>query len=214
MARLGRLELLVMAFVGFVGILDTSFMIPIIALYAESLGASKAEAGFIAGFYSMVAIPASIVAGILVDRLGRKKMLVAGLLWDAVSVFLYSIVVSSSQLLAVRGLHAIGGSLVYPAFIARAREISGERVGYSIGRLLAPVALAIALGTASAGFITYMLGYRIPFIALSSIILLAGILALKLPERHEEKSWRGLRGVAEGIREAGSSAASGLWLGS
>lgn len=212
MARPGRLELLVMAFVGFAGILDTSFMIPVIALYAKSLGASEAEAGFIAGFYSMVAIPASVVAGILVDRMGRKRMLVAGLLWDAVSVFLYSVVVSSSQLLVVRGLHAVGGSLVYPAFIARTREISGERVGYGMGRLLAPVALAIALGSASAGFLTYMLGYRIPFILLSLIILLAGILALTLPERPEERSWRGLRGVVEGIREAGLPAASGLWL--
>lgn len=212
MAKSGRLELLIMAFIGFVGILDTSFMIPIIALYAESLGASKAEAGFIAGFYSMVAIPASIAAGILVDRLGRKKMLVVGLLWDSLSVLLYSMVASSFQLLIVRGLHAIGGSLVYPAFIARTREISGERVGYSVGRLLAPVALAIALGTASAGFLTYMLGYRIPFIALSLIILLAGILALTLPERPEERSWRGLKGVVEGIREASPSVISGLWL--
>lgn len=72
MAKPHRLELIIMAFIGFAGILDTSFMIPIIALYAESLGASRAEAGFIAGFYSKVAIPASIIAGILVDRIGER----------------------------------------------------------------------------------------------------------------------------------------------
>lgn len=139
-------------------------------------------------------------------------MLVIGLLWDAISVFIYSMVMSSSQLLVVRGLHAIGGSFVYPAFIARSREISGDRVGYDMGRLLTPIALAIALGTASAGFITYMLGYRIPFMALSVIILVAGLLALTLPVRPEERAWRGFRGVIEGVREAGYSAVAGLWL--
>ncbi|MEO0217988.1 MAG: MFS transporter, partial [candidate division WOR-3 bacterium] len=76
-----RLESIIMIFVGFVGVLDTSFMIPIISIYAKSLGVSDFEAGFIAGFYSIVAIPSSIIAGILVDRFGRKRTLFIGLLW-------------------------------------------------------------------------------------------------------------------------------------
>lgn len=39
-------------FIGFAAVLDTSFMIPIIVLYALELGATEALAGFIASLYS------------------------------------------------------------------------------------------------------------------------------------------------------------------
>lgn len=205
-----RVELAVMAFAGFAGILDTSFLIPIIALYAKSLGATEAQAGLVAGLYSMAAIPFSIIAGILVDRLGRKRMLAAGLLLDSISMQLYAIVTSWVQLALVRVFHAVGGSLVFPAFIARAREVSGEKVGVGLGALLASVAFAIAVGSTTAGAATAALGYRTPFIAIALILLAAGILALTLPPRPEERAWRGLGGLASGLREAGSTVLGGL----
>jgi len=201
-----------MAFAGFAGILDTSFLIPIIALYARSLGASEAQAGFIAGLYSMVAIPASIVAGVLIDRFGRRRMLALGLLWDSVSMLLYALVTSPAQLALVRVFHALGGSLVFPAFIARSREVSGERVGLGLGLMLAPVALAIAVGSGSAGVATAFLGYSISFTLIALILAVAGLLALTLPPRPEERAWRGLRGVASGLREVAPSVIAGLWV--
>ena len=201
-----------MAFAGFAGILDTSFLIPIIALYARSLGASEAQAGFIAGLYSMVAIPASIVAGVLIDRFGRRRMLALGLLWDSVSMLLYALVTSPAQLALVRVFHALGGSLVFPAFIARSREVSGERVGLGLGLMLAPVALAIAVGSGSAGVATAFLGYSMSFTLIALILAVAGLLALTLPPRPEERAWRGLRGVASGLREVAPSVIAGLWV--
>ena len=204
-------ERVIMALAGFAGILDTSFLV-IISLYALSLGASEAQAGLIAALYSMAAIPASIVAGVLVDRFGRKRMLALGLLWDSLSMTLYALASNPLQLALVRVFHALGGSLVFPAFVARSREVSGERVGLGLGLMLAPVALAIALGSGFAGVITARLGYRASFIMVALILAVAGILALTLPSRPEERAWRGLRGVVGGIREAGSSVIAGLWV--
>jgi len=204
-------ERVVMALAGFAGIFDTSFLV-IISLYARSLGASEAQAGLIAALYSMAAIPASIVAGVLVDRFGRKRMLALGLLWDSLSMTLYALASNPLQLALVRVFHALGGSLVFPAFVARSREVSGERVGLGLGLMLAPVALAIALGSGFAGVITARLGYRASFIMVALILAVAGILALTLPSRPEERAWRGLRGVVGGIREAGSSVIAGLWV--
>lgn len=213
MARRARgLELAVMAFAGFAGILDTSFLIPIISLYAIHLGASGAVAGFIAGLYSMVAIPASVVAGILVDRLGRKRMLFLGLLLDSISMLLYALASSVTQLALVRALHAIGGSLVFPAFLARSREVSGERIGFGLGLMLAPVALAIAIGSGFSGVTTALLGYRIPFIVIALVLGIASLLTLTLPPRPEERAWKGLKGIREGLAEAGSSVLAGLWV--
>ncbi|MCC6044472.1 MAG: MFS transporter [Desulfurococcaceae archaeon] len=205
-------ERVIMAFAGFAGILDTSFLIPVIALYAYSLGASEAQAGFIAGLYSMVAIPASVVAGVLIDKFGRKRMLVLGLLWDSASMLLYALVITPAQLAFVRALHALGGSLVFPAFIARSREVSGERAGLGLGLMLAPVALAIAIGSGSAGVATAVLGYRVSFTLIALILAVAGFLALTLPPRPEERAWRGLRGVASGLGEVMPSVLAGLWV--
>lgn len=208
----GKALMMSMAFIGFAAILDTSFMIPIIALYALEMGASEALAGFTAGLYSLVAIPASVAAGVLVDRFGRKRMLSLGLLSDAIFVLLYGLVENYVQLMFVRGAHAIGGSLVPPAFIARAREISDIKVGLTLGTLLAPLSIAMAIGSASSGILTATLGYRASFTIVSLIILLAFVLSLTIPERVGERPWRGLSGIVEGFREGGSKLASGLWL--
>ncbi len=210
--RFSSLERMIMVFAGFAGILDTSFLIPVIANYAVSLGASEAQAGFIASLYSMVAIPASIVAGLLIDRFGRRRMLALGLLWDSASMLLYALAMNPLQLAFVRAIHAIGGSLVFPAYIARSREISGERVGLGLGLMLAPVALAIAIGSSIAGVTVAALGFRIPFTLIALILGVAGILALTLPPRPEERAWRGLRGVISGLEEVGSRALAGLWV--
>jgi MFS family permease len=204
-------ERVIMAFAGFAGILDTSFLV-LISLYARSLGASEAQAGFIAALYSMAAIPASIVAGVLVDRFGRRRMLALGLLWDSLSMTLYALASNPLQLALVRVFHALGGSLVFPAFIARSREFSGERAGLGLGLMLAPVALAIAIGSGSAGVATAVLGYRVSFTLIALILATAGLLALTLPPRPEERAWRGLRGVASGLGEEMPSVLAGLWV--
>ena len=70
---------------------DSNAAIPIIATYAEKLGASIILVGFIVGIYSMVHIPANIIFGRLVDRLGRKLLISIGVMLDGVSMLLYAI---------------------------------------------------------------------------------------------------------------------------
>ncbi len=177
-------EKIALSIVGFTGIVDTAFMIALIAPYAKKLGASDPEAGFIAALYSIVALPASIVAGALVDRIGRKRSLALGLAWDAVVVFLYSVVDSLRGLTLVRGLHALGGSLVYPAFLA---SVGDRTVGYAgtgtwIGRYLAAVASAVALGALAASSIVRLLGFEATFRVLSAVILLGFASSLLVKE--------------------------------
>ncbi|WP_225807296.1 MULTISPECIES: MFS transporter [Thermococcus] len=199
------------AFASFAGILDTSFMMPIIALYAISLGASLPQAGIIAALYSIAAIPASIIAGLLVDRVGRKRTLTLGLMWDAFVVFLYGYVSSYHQLAILRVLHAFGGSLVFPALFAMARESDGEGKN-NIVKVLSSMALAIAIGSATAGVLTARLGYKASFAILAFIIGLSALISTTLPEtlgeRSSEKgvnSWRLLG-------EFKYNVFTGLWL--
>ena len=54
-------------------------LIPVIALYASSLGAILGTTGLIIGLYSITNTPANMVFGRLIDRFGSRRPLVAGL---------------------------------------------------------------------------------------------------------------------------------------
>jgi MFS family permease len=70
---------------------DSNAAIPIIATYAEKLGASIILVGFIVGIYSMVHIPSNIIFGRLVDKIGRKKLISIGVMLDGLSMLLYAV---------------------------------------------------------------------------------------------------------------------------
>ena len=100
-----RRVLPIISVVTFLGFLDTHLLIPIIALYASELGASLGIIGLIIGLYSLTNTPANILFGRLIDRIGYKVPLIAGLIGDALSMFLYSVCRLPVHLALVRVLH-------------------------------------------------------------------------------------------------------------
>ena len=96
----------------FLGFLDTHMLIPVIALYAAELGASIGIIGLIIGLYSITNTPANILFGRLIDRVGYKVPVIAGLIGDALSMFLYSVCRLPIHLALVRALHGTTGGLV------------------------------------------------------------------------------------------------------
>ncbi len=204
-------ESLLIALIAFIGILDTSAMIPTIAAYARSLGASEFEAGLITGMYSYVALLASVAAGLAVDLIGRKRAMVLGLLWDAVIVALYALARSPLHLAALRGLHALGGSLVYPAVYARAaggRNLDVRRLSLA----LAATALAVAFGIMLGGVAAHVVGFRALYAALACALAVGALAAMLLPgEAVPGERRAGALEVLRGLRRAGPLVALGSY---
>lgn len=170
---------IILGLIGFIAIIDTSFMMGIIASYARKLGADEAQSGLIAALYSIVAIPASVIAGVMVDRLGRKKMLALGLAGDTLFVFLYSVASTPLQLAAYRILHALGGSLVYPASLSLvASSVKETQLGRAVSYFLLMVAISVAIGSFTGGVIVETRGFEQAFRILSILLLIGFILAL------------------------------------
>ncbi|MEK6810362.1 MAG: MFS transporter, partial [Candidatus Thermoplasmatota archaeon] len=94
MTKSPRRETAKILFATLVGTMDNNALIPIIAFYAISLGADLFMAGLIVGAYSIVHVPANLVFGRVADRIGRKRPLVYGLLWDSISLALYAVAAS------------------------------------------------------------------------------------------------------------------------
>ena len=131
----------VISVITFLGFLDTHLLIPIIALYVSELGASI---GIIIGLYSLTNTPANILFGRLVDRIGYKIPLIAGLIGDALSMFLYSICRLPLHLALVRLLHGATGGMVGPATMSATADYSA---GLQRGRVMAFYGMSLATAT-------------------------------------------------------------------
>jgi len=163
----------IIAFLGFVGIVDTSFISPIISVYAGSLGASKALAGLIAGLYSIVAIPCSIIMGMLIDKIGRKRGLIIALAADSLVFLLYWFAPNYFFLIFARILHAIFDSLIFPASIAIIGDFLMKRLGFSLATFWSFTAIAIVIASATAATLVRFFGFSSIFIILFTISLIA-----------------------------------------
>ncbi len=173
---------------GFIGIADTAFMLPMISAYALSLGANEALAGLIAGLYSIVAIPASLIMGISVDILGRRRALLLAFLSDSIIVYAYSLVVNPTQLFLVRALHAIGGSLTFPAIIAFVGDIKTASLGRSFALFWIGAGSSIGIGSVISGLVTSTLGFKAVFQVLSVVMIIGLFLSFFIPETLSKRS--------------------------
>lgn len=166
-----RLEPLLI--IAFLSLADTSFISPILASYARSIGANEFEAGLIVGIYSLTAIPATIAMGYVIDRFGRKKILAPLFVGDAISIYLYSVSQTPWQLVLFRALHAVFDSGVFPASLSIFREaVSGKKIGRYMGFYWVFIAIAIVLGSSTSTALVALIGFRSVFVLLSILMIL------------------------------------------
>ncbi len=170
------------AVLGAVGIIDTAILNPTISAFAASLGADEILASLIAGLYSIVAIPASIIMGLTVDAIGRRRALIAGLGFTALWIYGYSIAATPLDLVIFRTTHAISGSLVFPASIAMIVDASRRKMGQSIGLYWIVIGSVIALGSGLSAVLVSSLGFRWMFVLVALVSLGGFGIALAVPE--------------------------------
>jgi MFS family permease len=161
--------------IGYVALIDTSMISPVIASYALSLGADELTASVIAALYSMIAIPMSAVAGLVVDKIGRRGPLVAGLVADAVVMIGYLSSSSPFQLLLSRAAHAVADSFVVPSALAAIGDAFQQALGKTLAFFWTFVALAIVIGSGSATAIVSRFGFSGVF---ATVAVLIGVVAV------------------------------------
>jgi MFS family permease len=161
--------------IGFVALIDTSMISPVIASYALSLGADELTASVIAALYSMIAIPMSAVAGLVVDKIGRRSPLIAGLVADAVVMIGYLSSSSPFQLLLSRAAHAVADSFVVPSALAAIGDTFQQALGKTLAFFWTFVALAIVVGSGSATAIVSRFGFSGVF---ATVAVLIGVVAV------------------------------------
>lgn len=198
-----RRALPLISVVTFLSFLDINLLIPVMALYASGLGASPGIIGLIIGLYSIVNTPANILSGRLIDKVGFKIPLIAGLIGSAVSMFGYSLVRLPSHLALVRAIHGIGGGLKSPATMAGITEYSEQsRRGKAMGLYGMSIAAANLVGFGLSGVIVSRLGYQTLFMLGTIMLAIGAVVGLSLPKTRRHDSTAAKTSLGQDFQKA------------
>lgn len=186
----------------FVSFLEFHSLLPLIAPYARSLGASVGWVGLIVGAYSAVNGLGNLGAGYWIDRIGRKIPLCVGLGIVGGALLLYPLATHPSVLLVLRLIHGLGAALMSPASLAYVGDrASPQARGRAMALYGATIGLAVLMAPPLAGLIRDHLGYGYVFrilAALMFLVLIAAYLLIgeslpKTAERGDVSRWHLLR---------------------
>jgi len=161
---------------------DSTVAIPIISLYAVSLGASIPLAAFIVGVYSMFHIPSNIISGRLVDKIGRKTLIAVGVMLDGFSILLYSLARDPYFLLFARIIHGLGGGFGGPGTMAYLSDATPkEKSGRGMALYGISFGIALLFGFMIGGMGAQAIGYQNLFFIIAIVLFLMAILSFGLP---------------------------------
>ncbi|QTH44682.1 MFS transporter [Cohnella sp. LGH] len=195
------LLLMLNIFLIFMGI---GLVIPVMPKFMTLLDISGFIVGLLVGAFSLTQLLFSPFAGRLSDSLGRKKIIIAGMLVFALSEWMFGIAHSSVLLFAARFLGGLGAALIMPAVMAYTADMtSNEERAKGMGLINAAITTGFIIGPGIGGYLAEF-GIRVPFYAAAIAGLGAAVLtAFILPES--------LVSAKSAIKEAAPEERESLW---
>jgi MFS transporter, DHA1 family, multidrug resistance protein len=161
----------------FLSFMDVAALLPTVAPHVRSLGATATGVGLAVGAYSATNLPANIVGGILLDRIGRRRVTIIGFLLAALAVLGYSLATTVGGFIAIRAAHGVaGGILVTAVFAVAGDRTRAGRTGRSFGRFGALIGAAWVIGPAVAGIVRQTSGTDVVFQMIAVLLVIGALL--------------------------------------
>lgn len=158
-------------------------IIPLLPLHlTERLGASVRLVGVVVASFALVETLAKTVWGTIADRVGRRPLIITGLVLASVAPLLMSVLRIPALFVPLRVVDGTGSSALWPASAAAIADTSPvDKRATAMGALnsffLAGLALGPSLGLLVVGFTG---SYRVGFYTASAILAAAAVLAAVL----------------------------------
>jgi MFS transporter, DHA1 family, multidrug resistance protein len=172
--------------VAFCGYLGSNMRLPVVPLYARSIGADTVQVGIINSAFLVMAAILSLPLGILSDRFGRKLFACLGLIVLSVTSFSLYFSKTPMQVMWIylffgAGLAAFGPTMM--SFVADFSPVT--HLGRSYGWYTTALYTSMSLGPAVGGFVAQHRGFLQVFLISGAIIFLTfWAVLLFLPPTH------------------------------
>jgi len=187
--------------------LGTGIALPALPIYAKSFNVSFGVASMVVVASGLGSLVAGLPTGLLMDRIGRRKIILAGPIAAAITSFLVVTAHSFPELLAYRFLGGMATQMWMLGRLAiiadssgdsqRGRQITGMHAMDSAGRIAGPLV---------GGLIAAAWDIRIPFLVHGLLCLVSVIPSFKLlketaPIKVAGARQGGIRGIRAALRD-------------
>ena len=182
---------------------------PVLALFAESLGASPERIGVIVSVSTLTGVVLKLPSGALSDIYGRRMLLRIGVIAFGIPPFFYPFISDLNVLTLLRLFHGLATAIFAPSALATVAELYRERRGAALGTYTACTQSGALLGPFIGGYLAFAYGYSSAFLTAglfgcAAIVLFYSLHLSPPPPRLHDKGlasvwsemWRGFSIVA------------------
>ncbi len=186
---------------------------PVLALFAQSLGAGPEAIGLIVSVSTLTGVFLKLPSGALSDIYGRRLLLRVGVVAFGLPPFVYPFVSDLEVLTGLRFVHGLATAIFAPSALATVAELYRERRGAALGTYTACTQTGALLGPVLGGWLAHSAGFPSTFVTAGVLGCIASALFYSLRlnppvPRSAEKGlrpvmadmWKGFRVVASNLR--------------
>jgi len=137
---------------------------PVLSLFAESLGAGPERIGLIVSVSTITGVLLKLPSGALSDIYGRKMLLRIGVVAFGLPPFIYPFVSDLNALTGLRFVHGLATAIFAPSALATVADLYKERRGAALGTYTACTQSGSLLGPFLGGWLVYQAGFSTAFI--------------------------------------------------
>ena len=137
---------------------------PVLALFAESLGASPERIGVIVSVSTLTGVFLKLPSGALSDIYGRRMLLRVGVIAFGVPPFFYPFISDLNVLTWLRLFHGLATAIFAPSALATVAELYRERRGAALGTYTACTQSGALLGPFIGGYLAFAYGFSSAFL--------------------------------------------------
>ncbi|WP_455244435.1 MFS transporter [Petrachloros mirabilis] len=157
---------------------------PVLALFAESLGAGPERIGLIVSVSTLTGVFLKLPSGALSDLYGRRMLLRIGVVAFGLPPFIYLFVSDLNLLTTLRMVHGLATAIFAPSALATVAELYRERRGAALGTYTACTQSGSLLGPFIGGYLAYAAGFSSAFVTagIFGCVAIAMFYSLRLDE--------------------------------
>ncbi|WP_447976840.1 MFS transporter [Candidatus Nitrospira bockiana] len=185
---------------------------PVLALFAQSLGAGPESIGVVVSVSTLTGVLLKLPSGALSDIYGRRLLMRIGVVAFGLPPFVYPFIPDVETLTGLRFVHGLATAIFAPSALATVADLYRERRGAAMGAYTASTQAGALLGPVLGGWLVYASGFTTTFVTAGVFgclgMILFALLHLKPPPRVPEKGirpvtaemWKGFAIVARNLR--------------